>query len=113
MGGFVAVLNTDGAPADGRLMRTMMRVEPYSMQSAVFPLTIAFWISCLFMFISHDLKSLLQTQFAGKRHFHRARLYSCLDGTICSRSAFDTIRRRWKTVGMDQKGAKRCQSSRQ
>ncbi len=29
MGGFVAVLNTDGAPADGRLMRTMMRVEPY------------------------------------------------------------------------------------
>src|SRR6185503_7561871 len=29
MGGFVAVLNTDGAPVDRRLMRTMMRIEPY------------------------------------------------------------------------------------
>jgi hypothetical protein len=65
------------------------------------------------MFISRKWKSLLQTQFAGKRHFYRARLDSCLDGTICSRSAFGAVLRRWETVGMGQKGGKRCQSSRQ
>src|SRR5262245_1979615 len=56
-----------------------MRVEPNSMPSAVLPFSTDFWISFLFMFISRKLKSLLQTQFAGKRHFHRARLDSCLD----------------------------------
>src|ERR1700690_470020 len=64
LGKVLKMIRCDCKTEAGMMSTALIRVEPNSTPREVFPLSIAFWISLRFTFVSFDLKPLFQTENA-------------------------------------------------